>query len=63
MKEVKPCPFCGGEATIIDHWPDEPTGFIVRCMRCGMETPHFEDDNAEAAVNFWNRRAEEPKEP
>lgn len=62
MKEVKPCPFCGGEATIVDHWPNDPTGYIVRCMECGAQTPHFETNTAEEAVKFWNRRPGESEE-
>lgn len=65
MREVKPCPFCGGEATIRYLEEDicdgnEPYGFCVECRACLVATPYR--DNAEDAVAFWNRRPEEPKE-
>ena len=60
MREVKPCPFCGGEATIY-YDIDDPAGYNVTCMRCRMETPHF--DYSEKAVDFWNKRTDEAEEP
>ena len=36
--ELKPCPFCGGEAVI--HVDD---GASVICIRCGCRTPSFRD--------------------
>lgn len=43
--EMKPCPFCGGEAE--RPHPEEPHGGMVQCKCCG----------AEAFGPKWNRRA------
>lgn len=46
-EELKPCPFCGGEA--------EYEGLYCYCTRCGCR---MEDDPDEAeAIAAWNRRA------
>lgn len=53
INTLKPCPFCGGEAKIMDmgypHW--------VYCENCGAKVhgrTHDEKDSVEA----WNRREE-----
>jgi Lar family restriction alleviation protein len=54
--ELKPCPFCGGEAredeTILKHG----TTYSVYCDDCGAEITRF---NIKEAIEAWNRRAEE----
>lgn len=57
--ELKPCPFCGGNA-ILDH---DCAGFgasYIRCERCGLESVHFiksfEIASDEQAIKYWNRR-------
>lgn len=59
MPELKPCPFCGGEAILLEDWKDG--NFIVGCANndCIARLsgiPSF--DNAEQAVKAWNTRAE-----
>lgn len=52
MDELKPCPFCWGEAEILGRaycW--------VRCKSCGVETKGFK--NRTPAIEAWNRRAGE----
>lgn len=49
--ELKPCPFCGGEAVERGHnvvW--------IRCRECGAETKAW--CSSEQAKEAWNRRAD-----
>ena len=36
--ELKPCPFCGGEASLRDE-PDRYYKYTVYCTKCGIGTP------------------------
>ena len=67
MSELKPCPFCGGEAEI--RTQDRPDGnthyyvYIVRCKECRARTEDFPiayyvHHDVEDAIEAWNRRAE-----
>lgn len=56
MIELKPCPFCGGEA----NYAQGSAGKLlpwVRCRDCGAETSVY--DSVEEAAEAWNGRAEE----
>ena len=72
MSELKPCPFCGGEAAYenrlhINPIMDESGASIgievedyeewVQCKKCGVKT--LEYFNAREAVEVWNRRVED----
>lgn len=51
---VKPCPFCGGEASLCSD-PELPTRFVVcRNYGCGVSGPFR--DFAETAIKAWNKR-------
>lgn len=53
-EDLKPCPFCGGEAcTLIDEEGYTPQ-YSVQCQSCKIETLAF-DERAEA-IAAWNRR-------
>lgn len=67
MKDLLPCPFCGGEARLVtgtrrDGEYVENCAF-VRCERCGAKTYEFHECmTAEEvqgyATDVWNGRAE-----
>lgn len=61
MNELKPCPFCGGEAKIYEYKDVE---FLVhnadcntvQCKTCGCGTSY--EPTAERAIETWNVRIE-----
>lgn len=55
--ELKPCPFCGGEATlnIAPYIGGAGFGYIVECDKCWSKTGYY-SQKAEA-VAAWNSRA------
>lgn len=56
--ELKPCPFCGGEATFDDH---KKHGFIRVCcdnLGCCMMPRTLCYTGADDAARAWNKRAE-----
>lgn len=60
--ELKPCPFCGGQANL----RVTTSGVSVRCRKCSIGTPYRLDsiDKSDAirkVVEDWNRREEGPK--
>ena len=69
MKELKPCPFCGGKASIrylyddVVYWTydDEPIirrRFVCECSEDGCLVSPVTDsfDTEEEATEAWNRR-------
>ena len=56
--ELKPCPFCGGEARMMKmgypHW--------VYCLNCGAKVHgrKYGEDGEKASAEAWNRRVTEP---
>ena len=52
--ELKPCPFCGGEAKVMDmgypHW--------VYCEECGAKV-HGGTNDERDSIAAWNRRKNE----
>jgi hypothetical protein len=57
MGELKPCPFCGGEAEINLHDGDAGT-WIARCANRGCTTwPSTDCLSYGDSVAAWNRRA------
>ena len=62
MTELKPCPFCGGEAGIYFHsvlnekYISEIDAVCVFCKHCDAMTKPF--SNKEVAIEAWNRRVD-----
>ena len=56
MSELKPCPFCGSEASLV--WMDDEELDLcwVECGRCGASTVFC--GQPELAIDAWNTRAE-----
>lgn len=62
---LKPCPFCGGEALEIEHpphkhviatfMPDHPGSWTIECVECSVGMIAPTKDEVEGA---WNRRAD-----
>lgn len=50
-EELKPCPFCGGEAEMVSPTLNR---HYVRCMSCEQQ---FEHGNEQSAIAVWNTRA------
>ena len=57
MPDLKPCPFCGGEAFLY-YSGSESVGFFLEvvCKKCCCRTDRLRE---EMAIEAWNRRAGE----
>lgn len=57
--ELKPCPFCGGNAVCVDRTIPDKTKprFSILCDSCKAATRWI--DTEENAIAAWNRRAGE----
>ena len=68
MTELKPCPFCGGEASVGFAHPD----FMLKrlhnryvfagCKACGVVTPLFNANNKTRSPIFNNVHTEQAKQ-
>jgi len=56
MSELKPCPFCGGEAKTIKNAVG--TLFWVYCWKCGARSDSYTIEYEQKAIDAWNTRAE-----
>ena len=61
-KELKPCPFCGGEAVLRTSVFFKHDAY-VRCKKCGAKSMSYPSASAEDArlrtIEAWNRRTKE----
>lgn len=61
MAELKPCPFCGGEANLVKRkfktgfYPSGGTYYVHCKVRCITTQPRRK---AEDVIELWNRRVE-----
>ena len=58
--ELKPCPFCGGEATVESGYSRQNEYIYIQCCTCLIETQPAGDPRT--AIAAWNRRSAEPSE-
>lgn len=60
MKELAPCPFCGGEALIRYH--SDQGSLSVNCLNvhCKMIVGTYVFFSEEEAITIWNTRANTP---
>lgn len=56
MNELKPCPFCGGEAVMWEHKHLQYNEYRVCCIKCHINQAGMYYFVREDAVNDWNRR-------
>ena len=56
MTELKPCPFCGGEAEVFDYWNEgkKKNRWVVMCKNCKGGLGEL--DTKEEAFEKWNNR-------
>lgn len=54
--KLKPCPFCGGPAEIVDNSRYDPGTYFVSCWDCGAQTDY--EHGKELAAERWNGRVE-----
>lgn len=59
-KKLKPCPFCGGNARLVEYQTD--AGFWCYCMKCRI-TRQKTFRTKSGAINDWNRRVKEEVKP
>ena len=52
MSELKPCPFCGGEA--MHSVCSDKKFHLIECNSCGVETDHHATKYS--AFKYWNTR-------
>lgn len=57
IEGLKPCPFCGGEPSMVDAEIDGRAHYIVKCGTCYC-TSGVMQLSRPAAAEAWNRRAE-----
>ena len=61
MPELKPCPFCGGEAQIEHEYTGAGYSYVC-CKKCGLKSVSFmrsfEIASDIEAIKYWNRRAD-----
>lgn len=72
MRELKPCPFCGGKGKVKvcdgggsfytdigteKYYGREMTHCLIRCERCGIRTKAYL--TRRGVFNAWNRRVGE----
>lgn len=59
MSDLKPCPFCGGEADFaVKDWDNSADEYKVVCLQCGTQQADY-SFNKDFVIEAWNRRVSE----
>ena len=63
MAELKPCPFCGGEANqVAKFMPDNTNYYYIMCSKCKASSNMFFSyvgyEGLDEAISAWNRRVD-----
>ena len=53
LNKLKPCPFCGGEAKVVEKFPPY---YIVECTKCPASVGRMWFGERSEAVDAWNQR-------
>ena len=56
-EKLKPCPFCGGESTIVVSKYLGDTFYKPVCVVCGAEI-NYQFETRKCCIKAWNRRVE-----
>ena len=56
MTDLKPCPFCGGEAEFIEGWAYGYHEICIQCKKCANCTHPVPFHSRGVATRVWNRR-------
>lgn len=62
MSELKPCPFCGGEAIVNRHYNRFSEWWIVSCPNCHITQAGNGYEFSFEAIEAWNRRADDDRQ-
>lgn len=55
IAKLKPCPFCGGKAELVQHWIKK-NDIKVQCTQCSTKTGWWAGETAEL-IEQWNTLA------
>ena len=59
MTELKPCPFCGGNASLRSEWMSDGYRYVAAvCTKCGVIMPGNYSEVGDQAIWDWNTRYE-----
>lgn len=63
-KELKPCPFCGGEARIVQEYDAMigETFYFCECINCTGTILYGKFNKKEYAIEAWNRRVNDERD-
>jgi len=60
---LKPCPICGGSASIIKDRQNRNEVTYIECVECGQRTAGYGIGSISEIVSIWNQRCPEDVHP